>query len=516
MTQEQALNVMKLGHNVFLTGEPGAGKTHTLNTFIDYCHRHNIGIGVTASTGIAATHIGGMTVHSWSGIGIKDVLSQDDLDRLAKKAQLKSRFKRTRVLIVDEVSMLDGARLDMLNQVCKQLKKSDKPFGGLQVILCGDLFQLPPVNRGSNALDFPFLSDAWHELNLKICYLEEQHRTEDDTLLSLLRGIRTNRDPESVAEALELRMNQDTHDDITRLFTHNRNVDELNYQKLSRIDGESNTFTMDETGPEQYVESLKKSCLAPQRLELKVGAQVICTANSPANGYVNGSRGEVIDFGLGKPVVRLQNGKTVTMERHSWKIEDGERTLASVSQFPLRLAWAITVHKSQGMSLDEAEIDLSKAFTPGMGYVALSRVRHMDGLVLRGLNNVALMVSQEVSEFDQRLKAQSQAVIQGLERLEPKKLGDMHRSIRTNLAQDYAEYDKDLFEKLRSWRAERAVQESIPAYRVLPDKALIALSAEKPSKTSQLQGIHGFGKVKTEKYGDDVQRIINQSLGKLL
>lgn len=515
MTQQQALDVMMLGHNVFLTGEPGAGKTHTLNQFIEHCDLHDIGVGVTASTGIAATHIGGMTIHSWSGIGIKDYVDEEDLDRLSKKAQLRSRFKKTRVLIIDEVSMLDGARLDAINDICKRLKNSDKPYGGLQVILCGDLFQLPPVNRNSSELDFPHRSQAWQDLNLKICYLSEQHRTEDDTLLSLLRAIRTNDDIESIAETLAPRIGEFTEEDTTRLFTHNRNVDELNEHKLSLLDSEVKTFTMTSDGPERHVESLKKSCLAPEKLALKVGAQIICTSNSPAQGYYNGSRGEVIEFDFGKPVVKLQNGKVITMERAQWKIDDGDKTLASVSQYPLRLAWAITVHKSQGMSLDEAEIDLSKAFTPGMGYVALSRVRNLDGLYLRGLNNTALTVSPEISEFDKVLKQKSDAVIDSLSGITAEQLKDMHKSIRSNLAQDYAEYDKKLFEQLRQWRAEQAKSESVPAYMVLSDKTLIALAAEKPKKYSQLNKIHGLGEVKIGKYGSEIQKLVNQASGKL-
>lgn len=509
---------MKLGHNIFLTGEPGAGKTHTINEFIRHCNKNDIGIGVTASTGIAATHIGGMTIHSWSGIGINSQLSEEQIERLSERSQLKSRFKKTRVLIIDEISMFDGARLNLVNQVCKVMKKSHRPFGGLQIILCGDLFQLPPVTRYSQQIDFAHTSEAWAELNLKTCYLSEQHRQNDDeTMLNLLRQIRSQSVSEDSLQLLEERLaSEDLDERTTRLYSHNMNVDELNNRRLAQLDTESKMFTMLTSGSQINVEQLKKSCLAPEVLELKVGAQVLCVANNASAGYVNGSRGEVIDFDLGKPVVRLKNGKDITMERVTWKMEDHDRVLAEVSQYPLRLAWAITVHKSQGMSLDAAEVDLSRAFTPGMGYVALSRLRSLEGLYLKGINQTALQVSQEISMFDAILKRQSQQVLDSLESIAIDSLDDMHQKIRTNLSSDYAEYDKNLFENFRNWRTQVSKDKKLPAYMILDDKTLIALSAEKPKNEKELLKVSGIGPKKFEQYGHDIMTLINQSSGKLL
>lgn len=517
MKQKQALDVMKLGHNVFLTGEPGSGKTHTLNRFISYCKKHDIGIGVTASTGIAATHISGMTIHSWSGIGLNDELAPRQLEQLRTRAQLKSRFKRTRVLIIDEISMLDGKRLDLINEVCRAFKNSEKPFGGLQVILCGDLFQLPPVTKFGNDIDFAHNSRAWQELDLKICYLSEQHRQDDDrVMLELLRQIRTNSVDESTYDALEDRAQYQASDpDISRLFSHNVDVDSLNERRLGELDAEEKLFTMTSDGSKKFVEQLTKSCLAPELLRLKIGAQVICVANNQSEGFVNGSRAEVVDFDLGRPVIRLHGGRKITLEKHTWKIEDHQRVLAEVHQYPLRLAWAITVHKSQGMSLDSAEIDLSRAFAPGMGYVALSRLRSLEGLYLRGINQTALHIHPVVSAFDERLKQQSQKVVDSLSSIKTKQLKTMHGRIRDNLSSDYPDYDKDLFATLRSWRSEQAKTHSLPAYMVLDDKTLIALSAERPTHPEHLEKVPGIGPKKSEQYGDDVLRLINQHAGKL-
>src|SRR5687768_4164635 len=151
MTQHQALDILKTGANVFLTGEPGSGKTHTIRQYIAYLKEAGVDMAVTASTGIAATHIGGFTIHSWSGIGIKKTLSPYDVDRLATNERLVKRIARTRVLIIDEVSMLDAGVLESVNTVCQAIKQSEEPFGGMQVVLVGDFFQLPPVSREGEA-----------------------------------------------------------------------------------------------------------------------------------------------------------------------------------------------------------------------------------------------------------------------------------------------------------------------------------------------------------------------------
>ncbi len=517
MKQSQALAVMKLGHNVFLTGEPGSGKTHTLNEFIEYARTHDIDIGVTASTGIAATHIGGMTIHSWSGLGIKDELADEQLHKLSTRPQLKSRLKRTRVLIIDEISMLDGTRLNLLNRLFKIAKNSDKPFGGLQVILCGDLFQLPPVTRYGNEVDFAYEAEAWSELDLKVCYLSEQHRQDEDAaMLDILRQIRTGEPDDSVEQLLKERLEEVNEDpDLTRLYSHNFDVDTLNSDRLKQLDGEARTFQAHTSGSKNFIEQLQKSCLAPEILELKVGAQVLCVANSPSQGFVNGSRAEVVDFEGDQPVIELLNGRRIKLERHTWKIEDNDRVLAELSQYPLRLAWAITVHKSQGMSLDAAEIDLTRAFTPGMGYVALSRLRRLDGLYLRGINQMALRIETKVSEFDSLLKRHTERVIDQISNIPDSKLDELHKHIRTNLASPYAEYDRDLLDKLKEWRTQQAKEQSVPAYLVFDDKTLLALAAEQPTNVTQLETVPGIGPKKLADYGEVLLEMINRQHGKL-
>jgi len=413
MTQEQAFKIMKTGVNIYLTGSAGSGKTYLLNRYISYLEDHNIPVAVTASTGIAATHMNGMTIHSWSGIGIKNYLDEKEFQKLEEKKYLWKRFEKARVLIIDEVSMLHASQLDMVEKVCCRFKRSDKPFGGLQVILSGDFFQLPPITRAEegNESGMIFNSKAWQILNPAVCYIEEQHRQEDDTLTEILNTIRSNQMEEKHYELLKSRIGAKLKSDIkaTKLYTHNINVDSINNIELSQIESEEKVIKMTSSGPEPIVDILKKSCLAHEELRLRVGAEVMCIKNNFDEGYVNGSRGKVIGFEdeNNNPIVKLYNGKTVKLKPELWAIEEDGKIKASLSQIPLRLAWAITIHKSQGMSLDNAEIDLRSAFAYGMGYVALSRVRTLEGISLIGLNSESLQVDPKILEFDQDLKNQS-------------------------------------------------------------------------------------------------------------
>jgi ATP-dependent exoDNAse (exonuclease V) alpha subunit len=441
MTQRDALDILKMGKNVFLTGAAGSGKTYILNKYIKYLHEHNADVAVTASTGIAATHLGGQTIHSWSGIGIKDKLSFYDLELLQEKAYLWKRFKNVKVLIIDEISMLRDATLDSIETVCRTFKRSDEPFGGLQVILSGDFFQLPPIVReypstslGAGRTDyreqiisldeslddardetkvsepkipFAFKSKAWSNSALHICYLEEQYRQDDTNLLSILNDIRRGSMETKSLEALNSRILEIDDDEITKLFTHNQNVDHFNNKRLGLINTSKKHYDMTSRGRANLVAALKRGCLVPERLVVKEGALVMFVKNNPIQGYVNGTVGEVIGFEDSYPIVKDKKGNRFVAMPQTWAVKDGEKILAEIEQVPLRLAWAVTVHKSQGMTLDRAYIDLTKSFVEGQGYVAFSRVKSLDGLFLKGFNPKAVEVHQEVIEFDKKLKKHS-------------------------------------------------------------------------------------------------------------
>jgi len=405
-----ALEIMLSGESVLLTGSAGAGKTFVLNQFIRIAKSEGKHVSVTATTGLAATHLGGTTIHSWSGIGISDELRSGFVENMSKTRQ--EIIEKTDVLIIDEISMLHDYRLDMVDEVCRLVRKKDEPFGGIQIIMSGDFFQLPPINRGdSRAGGFVVNSNVWRELDPTICYLEEQHRQDDEELLDILNSMRSGELRRNHAEKLLARINVKPSDSelMTELHTVNVDVDRLNDARLDLLNGDEIFYTQTTTGSKNYLESLQRSVLAPVTLRIKKGALVMAIKNSLDHKYVNGSLGIVIDFepATEYPVVEFKNGKVVTMMPDTWELRDGDKKRASITQIPLRLAWAITVHKSQGMTLDAAQIDLRKAFVEGMGYVALSRVKNLRNLYLSGINRMALQVSEEAQTIDISLRGKA-------------------------------------------------------------------------------------------------------------
>ncbi|MBC7942989.1 AAA family ATPase [Candidatus Saccharibacteria bacterium] len=407
MNQGLALEIMLAGESVLLTGPAGAGKTFVLNQFIRIAKGSGKHVSVTATTGLAATHLGGTTIHSWSGIGIADELAHGFGDHVAKGR--REIIEKTDVLIIDEISMLHDFRLDMVDEVCRIVREKDEPFGGIQVIMSGDFFQLPPINRGdSRAGGFVVGSKVWQELDPSICYLQEQHRQDDEKLLDILNSLRAGELRRHHAEMLLERVGVEPEEGslLTELHTVNVDVDLINNKKLDELEGDELFYTQSTTGSESYVENLQRSVLAPATFRVKKGALVMAVKNSLERKYANGSLGTVIDFepGTEYPVVEFTNGKVVTMGPDTWELRDGDKKRASISQIPLRLAWAITVHKSQGMTLDAARIDLRKAFVEGMGYVALSRVKNLHNLYLSGINRMALQVSQDAQTIDVSLR----------------------------------------------------------------------------------------------------------------
>ncbi len=408
MNQEKALAILKSGKNIFLTGSAGTGKTYVLNKYIKYLKERRIPVSITASTGIAATHLEGTTIHAWSGIGIKNSLSTRNLQDLRKKKYLKKNIDKSKVLIIDEISMLHNKQLNMVNEVLKFFRETPEAFGGVQLILCGDFFQLPPIGDygETNRDKFSFMSQSWLDANLTICYLTDQYRQTDNKLNQILNEIRTGNISQDSKEILSSNQVELDVDEPTKLFTHNVDVDRINIQHLNSIKGKKENYKASIKGNLKLAETVKRSIMAPEKLELKIGSKVMFVKNNHEKGYLNGSLGNVIRYDSdGLPVVRLLNGYEITAEHEDWRIEDESgKMLVSFQQVPLRLAWAITVHKSQGMTLDAAEMDLSKTFEKGQGYVALSRIKSLSGLNLTGYNSIALEVDELALKADKRFQ----------------------------------------------------------------------------------------------------------------
>ena len=437
MLQSEAMAILNAGANVFLTGAPGAGKTYVLNEFIRNARAEGASVAVTASTGIASTHINGQTIHSWSGIGVATALTEPLLKLIRSRRRRK--IQDTDILVIDEVSMLHAWLFDMVDQVCRIIRRDPRPFGGMQVVLSGDFFQLPPVSvsgrnndviapapefvaareryakAGRNPEGFVTESLVWPELNPVVCYLTEQHRQDTGELLTVLTDIRQGRvdDGDRMVLSSRLGLEPAPGEVAVHLFPVNRQADGLNDLRLAQIEDDEHGFYAESAGPVNLVDRLKKNMLAPEHLVLKTGAAVMALRNDADHQYVNGSIGTVRGFAPeskgGWPIVEFENGNIVTMKQASWEMMDGETVLASVKQVPLRCAWAITIHKSQGMTLDRAVMDLRRTFAPGMGYVALSRVERLDGLYLGGINDRAFLVSPDAVMLDSVLRRRSDA-----------------------------------------------------------------------------------------------------------
>lgn len=443
MTQAQAFSIIKTGGNVFLTGEPGSGKTYVVNQYVAYLRSRGIEPAITASTGIAATHIGGMTIHSWSGIGIKTKLEKRDLKKIASTKYVAKRVLRSKVLIIDEVSMLPPETLSMVDAICCEIKQNSKPFGGMQIVLVGDFFQLPPIIKKTEEdivqgtlisepeARFAYGSPAWARAKPKVCYLTEQYRQDDFDFLSVLSSIRRNVFGDKQLRYIETRKIESrlAPGDVPKLFSHNANVDRVNDEILAKLPGEAKIFNMYSKGLDALASALKRGCLSPEMLCLKVGAVVMFTKNNQKEGFVNGTLGQVEGFNdyNGYPIVKIRNGKTIDVEPMDWDFEENGKVRASIEQLPLRLAWAITVHKSQGMSLDEAVVDLSNVFEFGQGYVALSRVRRLSGLHILGWNKRAFQVHPEVSAKDADFLKQSELAERKFSSIPPAKIKSMQK-----------------------------------------------------------------------------------------
>jgi ATP-dependent DNA helicase PIF1 len=406
--QKQAVYHIEDGDSIFVSGSAGTGKSFLLQYL--KANYSDAGLHITASTGIAAVNVGGQTLHSWAAIGLGNLPAEQIIENLLseKFSRVRKKLKMAKMLAIDEISMIPGSVFDLLNELLKVIRQNEQPFGGLQLILFGDFLQLPPINRDDQ---FCFQSSSWQELSPKLVLLQTVFRQEDNHFVQLLNNIRFGKVNENDIAILKSRINLPEENSTIRptiLASHNAQVDTVNRAELKKINSPSQIFSAKFSGDSNKIEFLRKNCLAGDALELKVGAQVMMLKNTyQKEGVINGSIGVVKEFAKKSnyPIVEFNNGKVLTIAPEIWALEkfDVEKreivVEAEMSQVPLLLAWAITIHKSQGMTLDKVKCDLSKVFADGQIYVALSRVRSLNGLYIDGLDFNRIKANPEIVEF---------------------------------------------------------------------------------------------------------------------
>ncbi|MEA3331130.1 MAG: AAA family ATPase, partial [Campylobacterota bacterium] len=306
--QTTALNILKTGNNVFITGSAGTGKTHLLNQFTFYLKSRKIIPTIVAPTGIAASHLQGQTIHSYFSLGIRSEIDDYYIESLLEKKYLQTRFSKLKVLIVDEISMVSPEMFLAMDRILRAFKKNNAPFGGIQTILSGDFFQLPPISRVSTDKRFAWQSPSWKELGLKTCYLQEKFRQDDNVLISILDEIRSGNVSSNSYDILNSRHHKDLGIDFTptKLYTHNIDVDRINNDELNKINNPSYEFKYKSEGSAKNIEKIFKSSLVLEEMALKKDAVVMFIKNNNELGYVNGTTGVVIDFDkeTGLPIVK--------------------------------------------------------------------------------------------------------------------------------------------------------------------------------------------------------------------
>lgn len=415
MLQEEAFKVLKAGCNVLLTGAAGTGKTFLLEKFIKWARGESKNVAVTATTGLASTHLNGTTIHNWSGIGVHDELKDHIVEHMFPR--YRAAIKKADILIIDEISMLHDFRFDMVEEIVRKIRSNEDPFGGLQIILSGDFFQLPPINKfGQRQGGFVTESKSFPKGLFKVCYLEQHFRqTEDDGLLEILNALRKATFTPAHLQLLVGPKPHLTGKAVTKISTTNSDIDKINEHELGLLITPVFEYQQEIKGEDEPMIELQKVCSAVKKLRLKKDAIVMFIKNDPTKGFFNGTLGRVVDFDdSGWPNVILNNGVTLPgIQPAEWYLEDGDgEKLATIKQVPLKLAWAITVHKSQGMTLDAAYINLAGAFEDGLGYVALSRVRCKKDMFLSGWTRRAQKVNPQALILEGNLQEESRKTLE--------------------------------------------------------------------------------------------------------
>ncbi|KAL8512467.1 hypothetical protein ACS0TY_018806 [Phlomoides rotata] len=424
--QKQVLDAVCNGRSVFITGSAGTGKTFLLQEIIKKLKKiHGRSrVYVTASTGVAACMLEGQTLHSFAGVGLANVDRDALLERVLSNKKACSRWRKVKALVIDEISMIDAELFEGLAHIARILRDKEedesgvKTWGGIQLIVSGDFFQLPPVRKKTSKKIYAFEADSWSSSFDLLVELTTVFRQSDSLLVRLLQNIRKGGNDVDELKLLEQCCSGYEPDpSAVRLYPRLEDVNKVNKEKLESLNKEIYVYTAQDSGEDKWKRQLK-SGIAPDELELCVGARVMLTKNlSPYHKLVNGATGTVLELhrlsynyqetrdmcshGNLLPLVKFDSGLELVVEPETWSVVDGEKIVATRRQLPLILSWALSIHKCQGMNLDKLHTNLERVFECGMVYVALSRVRSLRGLHLSGLEPSCIRAHPKVLEFYQ-------------------------------------------------------------------------------------------------------------------
>uniref|UniRef100_T1J1X4 ATP-dependent DNA helicase n=1 Tax=Strigamia maritima TaxID=126957 RepID=T1J1X4_STRMM len=391
--QEKVIEVVRGGRNVFFTGSAGTGKSFLLKKLIGILPPENT--VVCASTGVAACHVGGITLHSFAG---------------NEKKSGSSQWLKCQHLIIDEISMVDGEFFSKLEMMARKARRSDKVFGGIQLILSGDFLQLPPVSKGNEKVLFCFQVKEWAKCQFKCVELVKVHRQSDPGFIGILQSIRMGSCSEEVADVLRGTAGQVIESDgivASRLCTHKKDVQRINEEQLYSLPGASKYFTAIDNNI-YYTDYIDQHCPVNRKIQLKIGCQImLCKNLNVQKGLVNGARGVITGFEAGNdglPIVKFKTGLQQTVQFERYLINSVGGITLTRQQLPLTLAWAISIHKSQGMTLDCVELCLKNVFAAGQAYVAMSRAKSLEGIRVIDFNPNCVRADPDVLRFYSRIK----------------------------------------------------------------------------------------------------------------
>ena len=535
MSQNRELDIArfiveKTDSNIFLTGKAGTGKTTFLKDVKKYTKKNHI---VLAPTGVAAVNAGAMTIHSFFQFGFGPYvkgISEPEGNYMMRREK-RELIKSLELIIIDEISMVRADVLDHINDELQRIRRNSEPFGGVQLLMIGDLQQLPPITP-DNELEilkphydsmYFFDSKSLRNSDYYCIELKSVYRQTDQRFIDILNRVRTGDVTHSDLDELNSHHVADFRpaqgDNYIQLVTHNRMADAINQREMAALSADTFMFDAKVTGtfPEDAFPTSRQ-------LEIKKGAQVMFVKNDPDKRFINGMLGEVEEVSDDSIRVRL-SGKDniVKVEPTAWeniryhmneethKIESTK--IGSFMQYPIKPAWAITIHKSQGLTFDKAVIDAHEAFSPGQAYVALSRCRSLDGMVLsEKLTQRAIITDSIVDEYMNGAVQDIDALARNIN-FEP---FDYDRTTKeTTVAKNANGHatvvNTNVFDALKEWRTQVASVAGVSAYVVMYDRTLAELANALPERTSELDSIHGLGPVKIEKYGQALLDVIHSS-----